>query len=76
MSATAAERAFARHFEASRSERESREPAWLERLREEAFDTFAAQGLPTTRLEDLRSFLSIPSPSRFPPAAQETTART
>ena len=54
MSATAAERAFAGRFDASRSEREAREPAWLGRLREEAFSAFAAQGLPTTRLEDWR----------------------
>ena len=54
MSASAAERAFAGRFEASRSERDAREPAWLGRLREEACSAFAEQGLPTTRLEDWR----------------------
>ncbi len=54
MRGTAAELAFARHFEAPRAEREAREPAWLGRFRAEAFGAFEAQGLPTTRLEAWR----------------------
>ena len=51
---TAAELAFVRHFAAARASREAREPAWLGRVRAEAFDAFQAQGLPTTKHEDWR----------------------
>ena len=51
---TPAELAFQRHFAAARQRREAREPAWLGRVRAEAFDAFEAQGLPTTRHEDWR----------------------
>jgi Fe-S cluster assembly protein SufD len=54
MRETAAELAFRRQFAAARALREAREPAWLGRLRGEAFEAFAAQGLPTTRHEDWR----------------------
>ncbi len=54
MTATAADAAFAQHFEAVRALRATREPAWLGRLRADAFDAFAAQGIPTNRREDWR----------------------
>jgi len=54
MRGSAAELAFARHFEATRTRRASREPAWLSRLRAEAFGAFEATGLPTTKHEDWR----------------------
>ena len=54
MRGVAAELAFARQYEAARGASGAREPAWLARLRAEAFDAFAAHGLPTTRHEDWR----------------------
>ena len=54
MRGTPAELAFARHYAASRALLETREPAWLGRLRAEAFEAFEARGLPTTKHEDWR----------------------
>ena len=54
MRGTAAELAFARIFAAARALSEAREPAWLGRLRAEAFGAFEAGGLPTTKHEDWR----------------------
>ncbi len=51
MRGVAAELAFARQFAASSG---AREPAWLARLRAEAFAAFEALGLPTTKHEDWR----------------------
>ena len=70
MTATDAGRAFAQHFEALRASRETREPAWLGRRRAEAFDAFAAQGIPTTKREDWR-FTSLAKVSAI---AYETAA--
>ncbi len=53
MRGTAAELAFGRHF-AARALRQAHEPAWLGRLRAEAFGAFEAQGLPTVKHENWR----------------------
>jgi Fe-S cluster assembly protein SufD len=80
---TPAELGFRRQFAAARAQREAREPAWLGRLRAEAFDAFEAQGLPTTRHEDWR-FTSLAKleqiefaayDSRPAPAAEPAKAR-
>ena len=39
-------------FEAGAERRPGRDVPWLESLRREALESFSAQGLPTTRLED------------------------
>ena len=52
---TPAAESLAALFDAGAASRPGREVAWLERMRCEALETFRAQGIPTTRLEDVKT---------------------
>lgn len=75
MSGSAAELAFARDFAAARARREASEPAWLTRLRADAFAAFEAHGLPTRKHEDWR-FTSLEKLAQlaFAPAGSRAAA--